>query len=351
MRLSVRPLKLRELDPASELIARSWAADYSRDGYFAHSPELLHRQYEAEEGSVWMGAFWEGGLVGVNASLPRKYMVDGQILTGGVPTYLSVDPGRRRMGIARHLIEAVAETHASRGDSLLLPFFDEGGSGIEAYRKSHPDMEIMWEGKWLVRLLLPEPFWESVGQDVVLRQLIGVGGSKKTGLLSKAMAPLAWDPPDRGPSYRQAGGKDVKALLNVLNGGNGEFRRQWSGTEMRELLDNPWSNVMAGEKDGEVVSAAVYQERTLMSRGPLKVAWFDGVWGPAGQRLDMMRATLRDAKERECAAAMWPAMGTEPGTKLLRAGFFSFPRRFIMGGIGLNGHQPRPVGSYCLDVR
>ena len=80
MRLSVRPLKARELPGAADLISRSWAADYSQEGYFAYSPELLRHQYKEEEGSVWFGAFRKGDMLGVNASLPRWLSAGGQFL-------------------------------------------------------------------------------------------------------------------------------------------------------------------------------------------------------------------------------------------------------------------------------
>jgi hypothetical protein len=139
--------------------------------------------------------------------------------------------------------------------------------------------------------------------------------------------------------------------MEVLNAGDSPLRRHWNRKAVAELVDAPASHVIVGENGGTVASAAIYQERTLVARGPLKAAWFDGYFGGSGKRLDTIQAALGHARGVGCAAALWPDMGTVPRPTLLRAGFIPFPKRLTMGGIGLNGFTVEPSPSYHVDVR
>lgn len=375
MRLQLRPLKEGDLSDAIALIDKSWSAQFGDEGYLTYSGELLRYQLLELKGSVFIGAFRGKKMVGLNASLPGWFMVNGRLVSGGIPTYLSVDPQEQRAGLGRMLIEAVVETHRERGDSILLPFFEADGPGLPAYRKTFPDMQEMYRGRWMARLLSPDRFWENVGRDMVLRQMTGLGSGKpgsgattrkgtepgdgsghalkRKSLLEKASAPLAWDPPEKGPDYRPADADDARTLRKVLNTTASGLSRHWNAASVKELLGDPACTVIVGvdQGTGDIVSALPYNERTLMSKGPMKVAWFDPYAGPKERRLDTIQAALRSAKDSGCATAMWLDMGLVPSTTMLRAGFLPFPRRLVMGAIGLNGFEPRPTDSYQLEVR
>jgi GNAT superfamily N-acetyltransferase len=320
---------------------------------FEYPADFLLQQFNEQRGSVWVGAFSDDALVGVNASLPRMYNVGGRTVSGGVPTYLSVDPRFRRRGIAKHLIDSVLEFHRERGDSVLLPFFDRAGNGMAAYGKAASGMEVLWEGKWMFRLLQPEPFWESVGQDVMLRQLLGGGGGeKRKGLLARMISPLAVDPPPMGKDFRPAMHEDAASLREVLNRSDSDFRLHWNAASVRRLLDGARCHVVVGTagKKGPA-SAVVYHERTLMSRGPMKLAWFDGFWGDGKRRIDNILAALRHAMDGGCAVAMWPDTGVMSKSAFLRVGFLPSPFSFTIGGIGLNGFEVKAGAGYHIDVR
>ncbi|MCK4717825.1 MAG: GNAT family N-acetyltransferase, partial [Thermoplasmata archaeon] len=344
MQLEVRQLRSRDLPLAAKLMDRAWAADYGICGYVRYSPALLLRQFEA--GAFWVGAFKGDKLVGINASLPRTYRIDGERLRGGIPTYLSVEPNMRRRGVGAALIDAIIEMHESRGDSLLLPFFDREGRGQEAYKKVCPRMVVLKEGRWWARLLRANDFWDAVGQDVLLTQFFGGGRGKKKGLVARALSPMAWTPPPMRYPFRKAGKRDAKRVMRVLGKTGGRFDRRWSLEEVRNLLDDPMTRVIIGEERGHTVSVALYRKSILASLGALRFAWFDGVWGERRLEGGIILAALRDAWESGCAAALWPDTGMGRVAPRIFAGFLPYPRGFVMGGIGLNGYTPPMCKEY-----
>ena len=341
----------------SQLMDRAWSADYGEDGYFRYEPGILERQFENEEGSVWLGAYSKGKLVGVNVSFPRKINILGTISETAIPTYLSVLPEYRRKNIASILVREIVKRNQRVGIKKILPYFDDEGMGSSVYKKCYPRMFPLHSGSWLGKIIDPDSFSERVGYDIPARKLVGkkmkMGflSNKKggiTALINRALENVSAIPSSY-PNDAVLGPSDVSRIL-YLSVPCFKWDRIWSHDELRRELGDPDSFTVGRILNGKLLTVMHFKVRTLVTRKSVKVAWFDWLYGEEGIKKNLLTA-IAVAKESGVVLSLVPKMGYFSTIPFLKAGFIPFPKRFGLHCICLDETLLAPVKKIRLDVR
>jgi len=356
--MEIRKLTDRDIPGACELTDRAWSHDYGLAGYIRYGPEVLKGQ-RARPGSIWLGAYSGDELVGFNAALPVNLSVQRRAIRASIPTYLSVDPGARRKGVAKQLVLETARLARDEGYDIMLPYFDDMGTGKRVYEKCFPSMYSVLTGGWLGRILRPGEFSDAVGYDVPAEAL--TGGRIRAGLLSpgtgisafitKALEALV---PVRGSERgtRLLSGADASLVRQLTRAGSDpiSWEMRWNREELAAELDDPLS-VTAGADAGGGLACAVHMKlRTLMSRKPLRFALLDWSYGGRGVRRALGRA-LAAAVERGAALALVPRMGFIGTASLAVAGFVPYRKSFELCCVPLGEMRPEGVDRVRLVVR
>ena len=356
--MEIRELTNGDIPGACELMDRAWSHDYGLSGFIRYEPGVLKDQF-SRPGSIWLGAYSGDELVGVNAALPVNLSVERRVIRGSIPTYLSVDPGVRRKGVAKGLVLETARLAREEGYDILLPYFDDMGTGKRVYEKCFPSMYSVLTGGWLGRILRPGEFSDAVGYDAPAEAL--TGGRIRAGLLSpgtgisafitralEALVPVRES--ERGT--RLLTGDDARLVQEMTRSDlvPMSWEMRWNREELAMELDDPPS-VSAGAIAGGGLECAVHMKlRTLVSRKPLRFALLDWFYGTRGLRRALGRA-LAAAVERGAALALVPRMGFVSAAMLASTGFVPYRKSFELCCVPLGEMRPEGVDRVRLVVR
>ena len=341
----------------SQLIDRAWSADYGEEGYFRYETGILERQFENEEGSIWLGVYSKGDLVGVNVSFPRTINIHGTLTETAIPTYLSVHPEYRRKNIASILVREIVTRNQRAGIEKILPYFDDEGRGKTVYKKCYPRMFPLHRGSWLGKIIDPDSFSKRVGYDIPAQKLVKGKmkmeflGAKKggiTALINKGLKNVSAIPPGY-PDEAVLHPADVSSMMDLAET-SFPWDRVWSKDELRRELSDPDSITVGHRRHGEICAMIHFKIRTLVTRKPVKVAWFDWLYGRAGIKKVLLMA-LAMAREKGVVLSLVPKMGYFSTMPFFKAGFIPFPKEFELHCISPDGTQPIPVNKIRLDVR
>ena len=353
----MRTLLKEELAGVSKLMDRAWSANYGKDGYFRYEPGILERQFENEEGSIWLGAYVNDELAGVNVSFPRKIKIQGTTTEATIPTYLSVLPEWRRNGIASTLAREIVKRNRRTGIEKILPYFDDEGWGKSVYKKCYPGMFRIRKSSWLGKIIDHDTFSKSVGYDIPARKI--VGGKLKMGFLGAEKGGIA-ALINKGlenlhpitPGYSGDSLIDPTDTNSILELAEPIFpwERVWTPDEFGRELNDPDSITAGYRLHGELCTIVHFKIRTLVTRKPVKVAWFDWIYGRKGIKRALVDA-LSMAKDKGVVLSLVPKMGYFSTLPFLKAGFIPFPKGYELHCISLHGNPPDPAKKVRLDVR
>jgi len=353
----IRTLGPDDLAAASRLMDKAWSADYGNKGYIRYEAEILKRQFENEKRSIWLGAFSGDDLVGVNVSFPRELLVCGRKIKAAIPTYLSVDPGSRRKGIASALVKEIVKRNEAEGIELILPYFDDEGKGKAVYSACFPNMFPIRSAAWLGRLLDPDTFSERVGYNVPAAGFVKGKlkmdwlGADKGGLpsmIGRAVKNFS-SLPEECEGWTGIGKKDFDRIL-YMTAPRFPCERVWKRDELMKELEDP-DSVTAGYGSGRKIESIMhFKLRTMVARDGVKFAWFDWLYGRRGIQKTLANALII-AKKRGAVFALVPKMGYFSSLPFMRMGFIPYPKHFEMWGIGMGGDRLPVLKKIRLDVR
>jgi GNAT superfamily N-acetyltransferase len=120
-----------------KLIRSSWDYDYPAQAINEFDEQTIHTLLERVGSFGITARDLTGRLVGCELAFPRTLRKGARTFKAYYVTLLTVDPTKRRTGIARRILEALThEALNERGALLLCSVFDEGHAGLPTVQAS-----------------------------------------------------------------------------------------------------------------------------------------------------------------------------------------------------------------------
>lgn len=329
-----------DVDALRDLVSRSWGESYKDETVWDYDGDFLDWYLAPGGGTKSLcHALYDGGeMVAFVGGIVRTYRFRDRFLPGFFATFLSIDPGRTRQGLATSLLSESMELMRAEYESTGFPavygfYLDAVQPTSRVFEKVARESGVAFHVLCRVNLRIK-------ALDVpALRSVLDLGRIEALALrLTGGAREPTGDVAESGVRpYLEA---DLGACLTLANeaAASQTFTPHWTPeTLARQLSFRSIASTLVCERAGAVGGFINYRVLGLLGKGARQkmgvIDWIADRGLRRRQRKRLVRRCLSELAQRGCCAVIFPDLPLLTQSALGHAGFLTNRRKVYIGAL------------------
>jgi hypothetical protein len=339
-----------DFEDIAELVRRVWIPEYGGKMWFPLPDASFFRWHLGTPNDARCFVAYEGKkLVGSVSCMPHSLRIGSTVLPVALHTSFTVDPEHRR--VALPLIERLRREHEESGVALAIGLIldDPTSSSYRFWTKYAQTFPRKF------RVLLRGGYWAKyLAPHTLAKAAVNAWERQASRVLGPMMRfiPYRHDPHVR--SYRTTDLDRCVEILDTASAGL-DWALDWSPKELSRLVENPESETLVFERDGQVHGIVNYLTLMLQGREPIRAALID-VWADdglsTGERVRLLGHLCNHLRERDVHGVIAARSSMMPAAALMANLFVPATDHFRIGIHLIGTEIPQtPPKTWSLLIR